>query len=250
MLATETLIRLHWEWDKNKKVRKAYQFAKKLVELNPDPQNVEYAEQLRSLANLDVACEHTHKLCQYLEEQGDEKAVLGVIRSVPTAISQQPFAINLWKKNSNPRFWPKDEIAYYCGAGLEYWDADSLKKGIGGSEAAVIELAREWAKLGWKVTVYGNPETIKVMDRVNYVPYYYLNTRDKFNIFIEWRNTHFADKISAKKYFVDFHDVVNPIMVKDKLDQIDGIMVKSIAHKNLLGGIDDSKIKVISNGIS
>ena len=250
LLSTETLIRLHWEWKQNRSVRKAYQFAKKLVELNPAPQNVEYAEQLRALANLDVACEHTHKLCEYLESINDEKAVLDVLKSVPTEITQQPFAINLWKKNSNPKFWQRNEIVYYCGAGLENWDGDSLKVGIGGSETAVIELAKEWTKMGWKVTVYGNPTEIKVIDGVTYIPHYYLNTRDKFNIFIEWRNTHFADKISCKKYFVDFHDVITPETVKDKLQYIDGIMVKSQAHKNLLLGVGYDKVKVISNGIS
>lgn len=250
LLLTEVLVKLHWEWDRGRNIRKAFQLSEKLAELNPHERNVEFAEQLRQLANLDVACEHTHKLIQYLEKQGEEKAVLDVLRSLPSGITQQPFAINAFKRLSEPKIWGKKEIAYFCGAGLEYWDGNSLKTGIGGSETAVIELSKEWVKNGWKVTVFGNPETAKVIDGVLYVPHYYMNPRDKFNIFIEWRNTGLADKISAKKYFVDFHDVVHPEMVNDKLDQIDAIMVKSKSHRNLLIGVPDEKIRIISNGVS
>lgn len=250
MISTDVLIKLHWLWEKNRNIRKTFKFAEKLYELHPVKKNYEYMEQMRSLANLDVACEHADKLMKYLEKQGDEKAVLDILQTLPSGIKQQPFAINTWKRLSNPKIWGKNEIAYFCGNGLEFWDGDSLKNGIGGSETAVIELSRQWVKNGYSVTVYGNPEEMKTIDGVKYVPHYYFNQKDKFNVLIEWRNTYWADKVSAKKYYVDFHDVVSPSMVLSKLDHIDAIMVKSQAHRNLLFGVPDGKIKIISNGVS
>ncbi|MBU2185411.1 MAG: glycosyltransferase [Gammaproteobacteria bacterium] len=49
------------------------------------------------------------------------------------------------------------EIVFLCGQGLEDWSPMSLNKGLGGSETAVVYLARGLYDLGHKVTVYGAP---------------------------------------------------------------------------------------------
>lgn len=48
-------------------------------------------------------------------------------------------------------------IYTYYFEGLPAWDADSVKKGIPGSEEAVIYLSESLAKLGFKVIVFGYP---------------------------------------------------------------------------------------------
>ena len=46
------------------------------------------------------------------------------------------------------------------------------------------------------------------------------------------------------------HDIVSAIdYSKELLGHIDKIMVKSKYHRELLGGIDDNKIEIVSNGI-
>ena len=47
------------------------------------------------------------------------------------------------------------DLVIYCGQTPHQWDSDPSKV-IGGSEEAVINLARELAKLSWNITVYNN----------------------------------------------------------------------------------------------
>ncbi len=136
---------------------------------------------------------------------------------------------------------------------FEEWSAKSLDKGIGGSETAVIELSKQWIKMGYKVTVYGDPGGDKgEIDGVIYLPWYYFNHRDSFNIFIAWRTPGLVGKIKAKKFYIDMHDIFSPVDFKEHVNQIDGIMVKSEYHKKLAymepGNVIDRCI-VIPNGI-
>jgi hypothetical protein len=50
-------------------------------------------------------------------------------------------------------------VAFYAARveGLKPWDPDSIKTGINGSEEAVIYMSQKLAKLGYKVTVLGDP---------------------------------------------------------------------------------------------
>lgn len=251
LLATDLTFKLNMYV--KKKIRNAYKAIESLYELNPIPQNKHAMEEVRKLANLDIACSHVDKLCQYLAQEGQEKAVLKVLQALPQAIASLPFAVNLYKKYAAPRIWAKNEICYYAnfnGSHFEHWSPNSLKQGIGGSETAVIELAREWVKNGYKVTVYGDPgNDMGVHEGVLYLPWFYFNPKDKFNILIQWRAGFLADKVSAKKFYVDLHDVAHPNDYLDHLDQIDGIFVKSEFHKNMLEGVPSDKIFTISNGI-
>lgn len=251
ILAAEMTCRYFWDVKRN--LHKAYRAAKQVADLNPNPATLEREETLRQLANLDSACEHADKLCRYLVSSKQEKAVFGLLQSLPQSIKEQPFALNYIKKYSEPKKWGSNEICYfanYGGPSIEPWSPNSLRKGIGGSETAVIELARQWVKDGYKVTVYGDPgDESGVHEGVNYVPWFYFNPKDNFNIFIQWRSNSLAGKISCKKYYVDLHDVVYPTMFDSRLEAVDKIMVKSLAHRKLLKSVPDEKILIISNGV-
>ena len=161
--------------------------------------------------------------------------------------------IKLYNRYKEPKVWGENEVCYYATFGREHferWGPSSLEKGIGGSETAVIRLSQEWAKLGYKVTVYGDPgQEMGEYDGVTWLPYYKFNPRDKFNIFIQWRDTSLANKISAKKFLVDLHDIYFPQTFEGKLDAIDSIMVKSEYQRDLGEGIPKEKFTIISNGI-
>lgn len=244
--------RLYVENSEYKDFHKAYEFAKHLYDVHPTEEYEEMLEHARVFANLDNACKNADKLIRYLVAEDEEKAVFGILQSLPQSITKQPFAIKHLQSIAKPKIWGKDEICYYAtfgGPHFEQWDANSLKKGIGGSETAVIELAKEWVRMGYRVTVYGDPAEVTKIDGVNYLPYYFFNPKDKFNIFIQWRNTHLAGRVSAKKYFVDLHDVVNAVDYVGKENIIDGVFVKSKAHAKLLGKFPTDKTHIISNGI-
>ncbi|GIW70211.1 MAG: hypothetical protein KatS3mg101_0958 [Patescibacteria group bacterium] len=95
--------------------------------------------------------------------------------------------------------------------------------------------------MGWKVTVYADCVAEKVVNGVRWLPYKMFNPRDNFNIFIQWRSSHLAGKIKARKFLVDLHDVFSPKAIK--WDNVDYVMVKSQAHRNLAKNIKDGKFK-------
>lgn len=166
-----------------------------------------------------------------------------------------------------PKKWPKKSIVIYCGPGLESWGPDTLDKGMGGSEEAVVYLSRELSKLRWKVTVFceRNTETLDAMrgkdskgtsweafatgeSYARYKPWTEFNPHDEFDIFIAWRQPVFAD-VKARKIFVDLHDTMPEESLLSVADKIDKFMVKSEYHKSLYPNISQEKIKVITNGI-
>ncbi len=254
VLASELMLKRYLHVEKN--VEKALEASQMLFRENPTPNNKKNLKYLTDLNELNEACGNLDELIQYLGEEDEQKAVFNILESLPLKIKERPFVSRLKKKYVPPREWQKNEICYFANFGgkhFEKWDMTSLDKGIGGSETAVIKLSREWAKLGYKVTVYGDPTKPGIKEANNksggsviYQPYWKFNKKDKFNIFIQWRDASLAGKISSKKFYVDLHDVYNKLSYKNKLDAIDKIFVKSKYHASL--GLKD-KIKIIGNGI-
>ena len=252
VLSSELVLKYHFNVDRN--IRKAAEAAENLYSLTPTKNNKENWDYLLDLSDLDKACENTDKLVQYLDSINEEKSVLALLDSLPQSIASQLFAIKLHQRYSKPKKWEKDEICYFANFGskhFEEWSGRSLSKGIGGSETAVIELSRQWVKMGYKVTVYGDPGADKgVIDGVNYLPWYMFNTKDSFNIIIQWRNSALAGKVKCKKFYVDLHDIWHPIDYMKILPRIDKIMVKSKYQRSLAPNIPDDKFIIASNGIS
>lgn len=142
------------------------------------------------------------------------------------------------------------DLVYYCGQTTE-WTPDILKKGIGGSEEAVINLTKEWANAGYNVTVYNNCGVEKVYDGVRYKPWYTFNYRDKQDILVVWRSLKVLDyDIDASKVFVDIHDVIQEGEFTEKrLKKINKVFLKSEAHRELYPKVPDDKIVVVPNGM-
>ncbi|MCC7571447.1 glycosyltransferase [Candidatus Micrarchaeota archaeon] len=248
VLASELMLKKSLNVDKNTK--EALEAAKLLYKENPTKNNKENLKYLEELEELNEACKNTDELIRFMAQKDDFEGIERLIQALPSAITDRPFISKLKNKYGKPRAWKKDEICYFANFGqpsFEKWGPESLEKGIGGSETAVIELSRRWAKKGYKVTVYGDPTKpmIEKFDKgwVKYEPYYKFNMKDKFNIFIQWRWSSLARRVSAKKFYVDLHDVFDGDEYKD-LD-IDGIFVKSKYHASM---VEDNTI-IVGNGI-
>ena len=163
------------------------------------------------------------------------------------------------------------DLVIYCGNTVHQWNPELFKtKGFGGSEEAVVHLAREWAKLGWNVTVYNNcghkvvQEVIgggviygghPTKERINkikvtYRPFWEWNYRDKQDITILWRWSKPLDfAINSTKIFVDVHDVVpQGEFNEQRLKKVDKVFVKTQFHRSLFPNVPDEKIEVIPNG--
>lgn len=245
-------LTMHYYFDAERDVNKAYKAMKLLYNELPSQEHKETLEYLEGMKELEDASASAHKLTLYYESQNNSKGIVDVINSMPDAMRGLPFAWYMYNKHKEPRVWGEDEICYYANFDkphLEHWDGNSLARGLGGSETAVIRLSEEWTKRGYKVTVYGDPLVKTEINGVTYLPYFEFNHRDSFNVFINWRSNHMAGRIKAKKFYVDFHDLVSPVQFKDREKQVDKFMVKSQFHADLLKGIDLERIGIISNGI-
>lgn len=236
-----------------KDAKKAYESAVMLNKLSPTEQNQTNEDMLFDLKEMDLATANMDHLTRYLDETGHGNKIPELIKCLPKSMQDLPFSVSLYNKHVDPKIWGSNEICYYASFGqnhFEKWGPSNLIKGIGGSETAVIRLAQEWTKLGYKVTVYADcGQDEGEHDGVTWLPYYKFNPRDYFNIFIQWRSSHLVKRIVAKKFLVDLHDLFNEMDHLDKIDSIDRLMVKSKFHRELAPKIKDDKFKVISNGI-
>lgn len=252
VISAELLLKLAFQVDKNTK--KALEAAKLLQSVHPTDEHLGSVEYLESLDAMNEACGYVDKLCEYLEKVGENDVIPKLLDILPKGISTQQFAVKARQRNMKPRVWGEKEICYFANFGgpfHEHWDGNSMNKGIGGSETAVIRLSEEWVKKGYKVAVYGDPEKPCEINGVVYLPWYFFNKNDKFNIFIMWRSWGLAGKIKAKKFFCDLHDIFNGVdMEEENLKHIDKIMVKSRYHRTNAPTIPDNKFVIISNGVN
>lgn len=160
------------------------------------------------------------------------------------------------------------DLVYYCGLTQHEWNPEMAKtKGVGGSEEAVMNLAREWAKKGWNVMVYNNCGHKQMIERtgevytdehgvvrpveVTYKPFWEFNYRDKQDVVILWRSPKACDHdINSDKIFVDLHDVIpSGEFTEKRLAKIHKVMVKTNAHRVLFPNVPDEKIEIVPNGM-
>lgn len=83
-------------------------------------------------------------------------------------------------------------VAFIDTLGLCYDGSTLHKRGLGGSESAVISISRELVKLGFDVTVFNDcySDDCKpgIYDGVEYAPLAYINNYEKFDVFIASRS--------------------------------------------------------------
>ena len=171
---------------------------------------------------------------------------------LPIRARAQRLATELRRQATTPRIWGADEIALFCRQHLGKWSPRTLARGIGGSEEAVIHLSRELARLGWRVTVYGNPvDEAGEYDGVTYQSCYFLNPADCFNIFISWRGVGiFSSQFAAKGAYLWLHDVPRADrFTSARLSHITKLFVLSGFHRGLLPAVPDEMFLVTGNGI-
>lgn len=192
---------------------------------------------------------------KWLKETGHKDKIPYVLKSLPLELGREVFAHVMANEYTEPRVWGEKEIAYYASWGTEHfeqWSGKSLSKGIGGSETAVIELARRWVAQGYKVTVYGDPrEDEGEIEGVTYRPWYEINWNDTFNILILWRSPHLLDRpIKAKKIFMDLHDVASQLdWTEPRMERVNKVFFKSKFHRSMIPKLSEEKVRIISNGI-
>jgi len=239
------------------KVDEAWAAAVKLVELYPEDANL--AQTYKFIENLRMQRDVTRKIVELsniLKQTGERAKIKALLAAAPNFVQNNPFLINLHQQNYPPKPWADNEIAIYCGAGFTNWSPKKLENPggsfVGGSEEAVILMAKSLQKQGWNVTVYCDPgDDEGVHDGVTYLPYYKFNRLDNFNILIAWRDIRFFDsEFNAKKTYLWAHDIQNPQeYTKERLDRITKIFFLSKWHRDNVPALDESKVFLTTNGI-
>lgn len=125
-------------------------------------------------------------------------------------------------------------------------------KSLGGSEKAVVEMAREWTKLGYTVSVYGNVWEGKY-EGVEYKDSREFNPDAEYDTLILWRSfgASALPLVKAKRIWIDLHDVPTVELFSAELLQQKHakLCVKSNFHRSLFPHLPDSVFFIQPNGL-
>lgn len=190
------------------------------------------------------------KLMDYVRE--DLKSFRTLVASIPDRIANDDRILATIAQVEPPKKWKDKSVVFFCGGAWEDWVDTSVIGGIGGSEEATVYMAREFARLGYEVTVYNQCGELEGMyNGVQYLNWRKFHPKDEFDVLICWRNNSIG-AVKARKKYVWLHDVPSKDMVTDEdLDSIDGVIALSEYHKSFLSHIkNQSKIIVSRNGLN
>ena len=160
------------------------------------------------------------------------------------------------------KFEGKKSVVFWIGPAVEPWDPTTPDtKGIGGSETACVEMARELAALGHDVKVYGElpNQHYDKFNGVHYIPWQQARTPLVCDVFISSRVAAVMERpkdVQAAVKLLWVHDVnVGPDGpdMQRWLMRFDRILCLSNWHKDhFVGtypGLDPARVLVTRNGI-
>lgn len=178
-----------------------------------------------------------------------KKSLPKLAEAIPDELMDQEVLLNFKRKFSTPKIWPENSIVFWCSFAFEEWGPDSLERGCGGSEEAVIHLSKRFVKMGYDVTVFNNCPKEQTVDGVKWVRAERFNPRDIFNILIAWRNNPYLEPRVATKKFIDVHDVPSLKYFPEWSLKDVTMLVKSDYHRSLFPDLKDDNFAVINNGV-
>lgn len=191
---------------------------------------------------------------QKISKITDKKKMWTELEKLTPEMQSHPAVAVLRNNNFIKETSSGKDLVIYCGMTAFQWHGELFKtRGFGGSEEAVVNLAQEWAKMGWSVTVYNNcGHKAVVSEGVTYKPFWLWNYRDKQDAVILWRWAKPLDaEINSPKVFLDLHDVVpDGEFTERRLARVTKVMVKSAFQRSLLPSVPDHKIAIIPNGFN
>lgn len=220
------------------------------LQINPDNEEVQILVQ-----KMEIELESLLKVEKVIEELKTLKSkdeIKKKIESLPLDVRSHPGICMIWNGNFFKEESSGKDITYYCGFTTHEWNPELFKtKGFGGSEEAVINLSKQWAKEGYNVTVYANvgPNEMEC-DGVKWKPFWMFNPKDKTDKLILWRSINLCDyELNASEIYIDLHDVIKSgEFTKKRMDKVKNVFVKTNFHKILFPNIPEDKIVIIPNG--
>ncbi len=228
----------------------AFSWFVKAAKMNPNhPWIRENAPIFKETKDIDEYVRAFVKLGQ-LSQKLYPRTLPKLAEAIPDDLMSQDLLLDFKARYTAPKIWSDKSVVFFCSSAFEDWGPESLVKGCGGSEEAVIQVSKELVKLGWEVTVFNNCIKEQNKDGVKWVRFERFNPRDIFNVLISWRHNSFLDPKIANKKFIDMHDVPTDLRLYREKDLKDvKIMVKSQYHRTTFPNVkDDDKFVIIPNG--
>jgi glycosyltransferase involved in cell wall biosynthesis len=131
-------------------------------------------------------------------------------------------------------------IVFWCGRSLEPWAPPSIDgTGIGGSETAVIQIAKRFAADGWRVDVYNEPDRYEgEYEGVGYWSISRLAAESAVDVFVSWRNPAAYDApISRRLSLLWCHDLHSGPGREGELAKWDRVLGVSQWHADYLAQV-------------
>ena len=169
-----------------------------------------------------------------------------------------PLHVMYWTARSQLEQWDPCggalvyDIVFACMPTNEAWDWDSPDtKGIGGSETAVIAMARQLAKRGLRVAVYGGLSREGIDQRVTYRRIERIGEVHKASVLVAWRSAMMLELCPAQQRWLWVHDILPPDVTPYRAHLADRVLALSPWHARRLiaEGFSPRKVCITSNGI-
>lgn len=144
-------------------------------------------------------------------------------------------------------------IVFFCGRSAEPWAPPSINTtGIGGSETAVIQIAKRFAADGYRVDVYNDCDKFEgVYDGVGYWDLKRFQEGEATDIYVSWRNpAGYQLPIQRRVSLLWCHDLNKGAGQADAHRQWDKVLGVSPWHRDYLSqvyGLDN--VSYVPNGI-
>ena len=233
------------------KPRDAVKNLKKALKVYPDSERVK--KLIKKIAPEIKKFDFADKIYKQAQVTTNRDELKNLLDSVPEDMKYYPAIISLRNRFFVKQTSSGKDVVIYCGYTEHEWDANTFKtKGVGGSEEAVIQLAKRWAINGWNVEVYANiGSNERIIDGVKWKPFTSWNYRDKQDVVILWRHPKPLDySINTDIVLVDMHDVIpKQEFTPERLSKVTKVIFKSNSHRNYCSNIPDDKVAIIPHGL-
>jgi len=148
------------------------------------------------------------------------------------------------------------DIVFACGDCWEDWNPKTAAEtGIGGSETAVLEMAKRFAAKGHRVRVYTSCGEPNRYDGVEYKKTADLYSVGRCDVLVCWRYAQYVDACAAPVKLLWVHDVWAMGATPENLPKFDRILALSQWHRQFLlqhptmHGISPKQLFVTRNGL-
>lgn len=149
------------------------------------------------------------------------------------------------------------DVVFSTGDAWQEWNPEIMKKdGIGGSETAVVEMAKRLARRGHRVRVYGScgAHGEGIYDGVEYRTADKIVLEESVDVLVAWRNIPLLAGPRAKVKLLWVHDVyaMGPPGCDGLLLEADRVLALSEWHKQNIcahHGLSPEHVRVTRNGI-